>query len=188
MNQGLIPRRYAKALMQQAVELGVDSQLYDVMQSVSRAFADTPELQRAMDNPHVAAADKQALAQTVADATVASAPAKQLLSDFAKLLTQNRRMGSLRDIALAYQTLYRQAKKIYRVCVTTASALPAAESSRLRSLVERQIAAMGGGTAEFSEAVDSQLIGGFTISIDNDVLDASVANELKQLQIKLLSH
>ena len=45
-----------------------------------------------------------------------------------------------------------------------------------------------GASAEYTEAVDSALIGGFTVAIDNERLDASVANELKQLRLKLLSN
>ena len=36
-------------------------------------------------------------------------------------------------------------------------------------------------------ATDPDIIGGFTVDIDNERLDASVKNELKQLRLKLLS-
>ncbi|MDE7143946.1 MAG: F0F1 ATP synthase subunit delta, partial [Muribaculaceae bacterium] len=45
-----------------------------------------------------------------------------------------------------------------------------------------------GATDEISLDVDSALIGGFTVAVDNERLDASVANELKQLRLKLLSN
>ncbi|MDE7442643.1 MAG: F0F1 ATP synthase subunit delta [Muribaculaceae bacterium] len=46
---------------------------------------------------------------------------------------------------------------------------------------------LNGGSMEYSERVDSGLIGGFVINIDNEQLDASVRSELKQLRLKLLS-
>ena len=39
---------------------------------------------------------------------------------------------------------------------------------------------------EYVSRVDPDLIGGFTVSIDNERLDASVRNELKQLRLNLL--
>ncbi len=39
---------------------------------------------------------------------------------------------------------------------------------------------------EYTFRVDPDLIGGFTVDIDNERLDASVKNELKQLRLRLL--
>ena len=39
---------------------------------------------------------------------------------------------------------------------------------------------------EYDTHVNPDLIGGFTVSIDNERLDASVKNELKQLRLNLL--
>jgi F-type H+-transporting ATPase subunit delta len=61
--------------------------------------------------------------------------------------------------------------------------LEAAEQKRLEQLIESHL---NGGKSEFSFATDSELIGGFTVDIDNERLDASVKNELKQLRLKLL--
>ena len=61
----------------------------------------------------------------------------------------------------------------------------AAEEDRLKALIERHL---NGGTMEYHHRVDPDLIGGFTVTINNEKLDASVADELKQLRIKLLSN
>ena len=45
----------------------------------------------------------------------------------------------------------------------------------------------GSKTLEQSFKVDKDLIGGFTINVDGQVLDASVKNELSKLRLKLLS-
>ena len=39
---------------------------------------------------------------------------------------------------------------------------------------------------EYSSKVDPSLIGGFTVDIDNERLNASVAHELKQLKLSLI--
>ena len=179
MDQGLIPRRYAKALYLLAAEKGSDAEVYAAMHALVGAFAGESDLQKAIANPHVELADKEAL---VAAATGGSA----LVADTVKLLARNRRLDQLRQVALAYVGIYRDEHHIFRVDITSAAPLEAPEQQRIQNLVKKHLPA--NSTAEFSETVDPALIGGFTIAIDNELLDASVASNLKQLRLKLLSH
>lgn len=81
--------------------------------------------------------------------------------------------------------LYRSQHHIYLVTVTSAAPMAQAEEERLRKLILRHL---DGGTMEYHHRVDPSLIGGFTVTINNEKLDASVADELKQLRLKLLSN
>lgn len=183
MNQGLIPRRYAKALFELASERGADKDVYAAMLRLASAFSAEPELQKAISNPHVASADKVKLIEAAA---APEAKAKSIVADMAKLLAVNVRMEFAHAIALAYAQEYRKARMIYSVEIASAAVLQSAELKRIHSLVDAHLPK--GATAEYSEVVNPNLIGGFTVSIDNELLDASVANELKQLRLKLLSH
>ena len=107
------------------------------------------------------------------------------MPDYLKLLVENNRLDAARDIALAYMKIYRSEHRIYLVTVTSAAPMGAVEENRLKALIERHL---DGGTMEYHHRVDPALIGGFTVTIDNDKLDASVADELKQLRLKLLSN
>lgn len=180
MNKGLIPSRYAKALLATATERGVDARVYDMMRHLAAAFAVNPGLQQAVANPFIPAADKQRLLTTAAEAGVKDT----VWADFLKLLAQNHRTDMARDIALAYLRLYRQERNIKVVTITSAAPMDVDEDKRLTSLIQRHI---GGATMELDHQVDPNLIGGFTVSINNEKLDASIANELKQLRLKLLS-
>ena len=51
MNEGLIPKRYAKALLKLATERGDDSRIYTLMQALSASFASQPSLAAAIRNP-----------------------------------------------------------------------------------------------------------------------------------------
>ena len=103
---------------------------------------------------------------------------------FLQLLVDNNRLAAMRDIALAYMKIYRREHKIYLVNVTSAAPFAPAEEERLKKLIERHL---NGGTMEYNHSVDPDLIGGFVVNINNEKLDASIANELKQLRLKLLS-
>ncbi len=180
MNDGLIPRRYAKALLMFAQEKGQDTALYALMKTLLTSFAEQPDLCRVINNPFVPAESKLQLLTTASGATVADT----CFGDFLKLLVRNNRIGMAREIASAYLSIYRKANNIFKVDITTASRFPADEMNRLKDIISRQVK---GATVEYNETVDPDLIGGFTVNIGSERLDASVKNELKQLRLKLLS-
>lgn len=181
MNQGLIPSRYAKALYEFASESGQDKNVFSLMQTLAATFAAEPALQKVMANPFVKATEKVNLLNTAAGP---GADGCEPFKRFLKLLVDNGRLDAVRDIALAYISLYRQANNIRLVTITSAAPLDPAEEQRLRALVQSHL---GGATMEYQTAVNPDLIGGFTVAIDNERLDASVANELKQLRLSLLT-
>lgn len=180
MNEGLIPRRYAKAIHEYALEKGKARELYGLMRNIVSAFLAEASMQQVMSNPFVADDDKVKLLVTASQGKADDA----VLADVLKLLAGNGRLAMARDIALAYLEIYRKANNIYLVDVTTAAPMEDADLTRLKTLVERHL---NGGTMEFTCKVDASLIGGFVVNIDSERLDASVSNELKQLRLKLLS-
>lgn len=179
MNEGLIPSRYAKALYKVAVDRKEQDAIYALMNKLVESAQTEPALNQAISNPFVSDADKCSLLK----AAVAPLEPTGTYADFLKLLVENRRLSMAIDIARAYGLLYRRELKIARVKVTSASQLSDDELQRLKKLISSHL---NGGTMEFSTDVDPGLIGGFAINIDNERLDASVKNELKQLRLNLL--
>lgn len=180
MNDGLIPRRYAKALLKFAREKGQDKRVYDLMQTLSGSFAAEPGLTKAVTNPFVDAASKTKLLMTASGAT----DNDTVFADFIKLLIANNRIDTVRSAALAYLDLYRKANNIYLVEITSAAPLTDKEMKRLKDIIGAHV---GGASVEYHTAIDPDLIGGFVVKIDSERLDASIKNELKQLRLKLLS-
>ena len=179
MNQGLIPRRYAKALFEFALEQQSDKSIYMLMKCLLSSFESEPSLSEVLSNPYINGTDKISLLVTAAGASSSDV----VFADFLKLLKQNNRLDLARQIALAYIDIYRKANDIYQVDVTSAAPLSAEEEARIKSLVASHL---NGGVLEFNTAVDSSLIGGFTITVGNERVDASIKNELKQLRLNLL--
>lgn len=181
MNKGLIPNRYAKAILEYASERGEAGALYQLMGTLAGAFACGQVLQKAVANPYVSDADKLALLRSAAGVGQDDVP---VFEAALRLLSQNGRLDLCRDIAIAYREAYRKANHIRRVSVTSAAPLDAATEERLKGLIQKHL---GADTMEYSAGIDPDLIGGFTVKIDNELLDASVANELRQLRQKLIS-
>ncbi len=180
MNEGLIPRRYAKALFKVAGERKAEKDIYMLMVTLVSSFRSNPDLTAVIDNPFQSTDDKLALLVTAAGST----NEQTLFVDFLQLLVNNRRLGMVEAIANAYIALYREANNIKVVHVTSAAKLTPEEEERLKTMIDRH---MGGATMEYTSEVDPSLIGGFCVTVDNERLDASISNELKQLRLTLLS-
>lgn len=180
MNQGLIPHRYAKALFKFATERGSAQRMYQLMQSLSKAFVSQPELERAVTNPFVNDDDKMSLLVTASEAN----DNDNGFVDFVKLLIVNKRIDMIRLMAIAYEDIYRRANNIYRVNVISASQMNSKDEQRLKQLVQDHLK---GAMMEYTTSIDPDIIGGFVVNIDSERLDASIKNELKQLRQKLLS-
>lgn len=182
MDQGLIPRRYAKALYEVGSERNDNAALYMLMQQLAAAFVAEPALSQTLANPFVPDADKTSLLlHAVYGADTAEADGTY--RDFVKLLEQNRRVDMARAIAVAFIDLYRKKNSIYRVEIVSAAPMGEPEKSRLEKIISLHL---GAGTVEYNYKVDSSLIGGFTVTVNSERLDASVSNQLKQLKLSLV--
>lgn len=179
MDQGLLPRRYAKALYKFAQDKGDQKVVYGYMRNILAAYAANPDLQTTLANPFVKTDAKTRLVQTAAGP---GADKSAVLADFVKLLVDHNRIDILHEIAFAYTRLYRLENKIYAVRITSAAPLSEADSKRIRDMVDKHL---HGATAEYTYTVDPDIIGGFVVNIENERLDASVRNELEQLRLIL---
>ena len=179
MNEGLIPGRYAKALYKYATEQGESDAVYGQMKNLAAAYAAEPALRKAVGNKFLPAMDKEKVLLSAAEAESDSC-----LSKFIKLVFDHNREDFMRDIALAYQKIYRIANNIAQVEIVTAHTLGADQLSKIVEVVEQQLK---GKKIEQTTRVDANLIGGFVIQADDQLLDASIKNELKKLRLQLLS-
>lgn len=128
MNEGLIPHRYAKALLKFAIEKGADKHLYALMNRLQDAFRQFPDLDASMSNPFIDSAKKVQLLLTAAGAQ----PTDEVYSDFLKLLRNNNRLSMARAIAIAYADAYRKMNHIYQVEVSAAAPLDKNSEERLK--------------------------------------------------------
>lgn len=184
MNEGLIPRRYAKALYKVAVQKSAAADIYDLMSTLASSFAGNDRLEPTIANPFVKDAEKINLLNTAAGDSDKSRA--DLFNDFLKLLVKNKRIDLIRATALAYLDLYRKANNIFIVDVTSAAPMSDDELARIRKAIADQLPA--DADIRLNTTVDPDLIGGFVVSLDNKRLDASIKNELKQLRLKLFSN
>ena len=177
MSDGLIPRRYAKALYKFAVENGDAQEIYELLKTLSFRYAAIDELKRAVLNPEISDEEKGAYMLKLMGGKPGSS-----LDKFLLLCVRNNRAEYLQKISLAYVDLYREAHEIAHVIITTAVQMPDAEVNEIIDIVKRRLEAK---TLEIEQVIDPELIGGFMVTINGLVLDASVKRELNELRLQL---
>ena len=179
MNEGLIPKRYAKALYKYAEGEKSTAEVYDEMKQLVESYVANAGLADAVDNPFMASSDKEKVLLSASGAQKGGSTDK-----FIKLVIKHNRENFMRAIALDYGEIYRENNHIARVNIAVASKLPDDKLTKIIEVVERQLK---GKTIEKTVTIDPELIGGFVVKVDSMVLDTSIKNELKKLRLKLLS-
>ena len=101
MSDGLIPRRYAKALYKYAVENGDAQEIYELLKKLSFRYTAIDELKRAVLNPEISDEEKGAYMLKL----VCGKPGSSL-DKFLLLCVRNNRAEYLQKISLAYVDLY----------------------------------------------------------------------------------
>lgn len=177
MDNGLIPRRYAKALYKFALEKGETQKIYEISKRVVEAFKANPDLQKVLSNPFVSSEDKENLL------LAAAGEPDPVFKQFVLLIIDQKRVEFANAMMLAFRDIYRKENHISQAKITTAVKLDETRMKKLRELVAN---AFKDSQLEFTESVDPSLIGGFVIDVDSVRMDASLSNELEQLRQTLL--
>ena len=176
---GSIARRYAKALFEIGVAEGNYERLGNELDDLAQAFAISPELRMALENPMIKAAEKQAILKAILP-RVAPSPSVQR---FARLLLDRGRIGIVRGAARAYRLLADQRSGQVRATLTSAAALGPGELERVRRALETRT----GRKVIIEASVDPSLIGGLVARVGDLVLDGSVRTQLEEMRRRLLN-
>lgn len=176
MNEGLIARRYATAMLRVAQAHNAAGELYGKMKLFEQNYIAHPNLHKALQNPVMSASDKEMLLSTA----IGIEPGHFYIRGI-RLIIKNHREMYIRSICLMYQRLYRQAFHIGQVKIITATKLGDEAVSRIKKLVTDKTS----DTIEFVEHVDSSIIGGFILQVNSRQLDVSLSRGLKEFKMKL---
>lgn len=166
--------RYAKALLELAVEQDKIGQVSEDMRALSSANNETREFQLFLDSPVVSAEKKNSIFRELFQFDV-------LTSSFVELITKNGRENILPEIADAFQAQVKAHMGI--VPVTLVSARPLDEATK-NAIIDK-VQATVKGKIEVDEQIDASLLGGFVVRMGDNRIDASVANQLKNLKQRL---
>ena len=105
-----------------------------------------------------------------------------LVNEIVSHLQGSNAPDSLNKITLLFDAMYREKKNILEVKGVVAKEMSQSQLDSLKTSLDKIL----GKQTELSMEVDSTLIGGIKLRIENTFLDASIQNQLQILRAELL--
>lgn len=166
--------RYAKSILNLAVETGqLDTVLKD-MKVIEAAVENNRELELLLESPIIKADKKKSVLNAVFANMVS-----ELTLKFINLMVSKGRERNLASVAKSFEQLYNQRSGIQEVQVVTATEV----TPEVRQMIEAKAAQLAPGKQiKMNLSVDPDLIGGFIIEVGDVRYDASVRRELNNLK------
>lgn len=178
MSEFRVASRYAKSLIDLAIEKNVLDAIFNDITAFKQTLAQNPALLNLFKSPIVTGDKKNAVVKNIFGSSF-----NALTIAFFEIIIRKRRDQYLPVMVDAFMAQYRQLKGISLASVTTAVPLNAGLMAEIRSFIEKQT----GNTAEIQVAVDANLIGGMVIQIGDKLYDASITGKLKKAKNNLLN-
>jgi F-type H+-transporting ATPase subunit delta len=180
MQNPRLAARYAKSLMDIAMEQSKIDVMYKDMQDLHQLCKENREFVSVLKSPIVKGDTKKSIVKSILESSI-----DPISSKFIALIISKGREFFLPEIASSFIALYKQKNKINEVTLTTAHPLDDAT----RKEIELKIAAQFQGmTIDLKTNVDDQLIGGFVVETNNTLFDASILRDLKDIKKQFLNN
>lgn len=167
-------RRYARALLDVALEKGVAEALRGEIHEMAGLIAAHKDLAALLASPAVSAERKKKLVTAVAG----RAKASDLLTRLLTLLGERDRLELLPMVAAAYAKMWNAHRGV--VAAEAVSALPLDETQTKD--VARALVAATGREVDLQARVDPRLLGGMLVNMEGRTYDGSVRARLQALR------
>ena len=172
--------RYAKSLLGLAQEQGQLEVVYADMKYLQAVCHASSEFVNLLRSPIINADQKNSIINSVTKDKVSV-----LTNSFTVLLVKKGRERDLPEMATAFIEQYNELKGIHQVTLTTAVEVGA----ELKKSIEDKVKAETKfATVELTTKTDDALIGGFVLEFNNNLVDASIARDLRDIKKQFLSN
>lgn len=165
--------RYAKSLLDLAVEKGQLEEVYADMQVLQQICKGNRDFVNFLNSPVINSDTKRKIVEAVTAGKVS-----QLTAAFNSLLIGKGREDVLPEIVTSFISQYKAHNNIHTVKLTTA--VPLNDDVR-KAILDQVKKASGFDKIELDEKVDEGIIGGFVLQLGDKLVDASIAYDLKEI-------
>lgn len=174
MQNPRLATRYAKSLIELASEQKQLEAVHNDMQYIKALCKASRDFTNLLRSPIIKSDKKQAIVNAVIDNNIST-----LTKAFITLIIKKSREYFLPEIAAAFIEQYNTFKSIHAIKLTTAVAISEAVKQNIQQKIQQETALQN---IQIEEAVEEELIGGFMLEFDNNLLDASILRDLKDVQ------
>ncbi|WP_341228382.1 ATP synthase F1 subunit delta [uncultured Arcticibacterium sp.] len=176
MSDAVVAYRYAKALIDFAIEQKVVEDVNNDMKLFTEVCDQNSEFEAVMSNPIVRHDKKRTILKNIFESRVN--PVTYSIFD---VLTRKNRESLIKPIAAEFQKLYVQLNNIEQAIVTTVEPLTAKQKEEFIKIVKDA----SGKTVELEEKIDKELIGGYVLRVGDTQIDTSIRKKINDLKLEL---
>lgn len=175
MNDSKISVRYSRALFQSAVDKKQLDNVYIDMLYISE-LCRMDQVKEVLDSPIIIPSKKQKIFHAVLEKNI-----EKITLSLVDLLIKNGRESFLPAVARVFRDETLKYRGITETYLTTAVPV----NDKIRKQITELVASVFKTKVELKENVDSSIIGGFILKVNDNYIDASVVNKLRKIKMGL---
>lgn len=173
MSNPRLAHRYAKSLIDISQEKDQLENVFNDMQLLQKIIKDNRDFLTLLRSPVIAPDKKLKVVDAVTTGRVT-----ELTGLFTKLMITKGREAYLPEVITAFIKEYKELKKIHTVQLTTAVPVSDEVKNAFIEQIKRTTAIQN---IEMEAKVDDKIIGGFVLQTGDQLIDASVAYDLREI-------
>lgn len=174
MGESRVSHRYAKSLLDLALEKGQLEPVSEDMRLVLETIRANRDLSVVLKSPVINTDKKQEILKAIFGGKIGV-----ITTSFLDVITRKRREGDLEGIAEAFVMQYRTHKQILTAVITTANGLDEKLRAQVMEIVKQSAA---GHSVELIEKTDKELLGGFILRVGDKQVDSSIMRQIRNLE------
>lgn len=179
MQNPRLAARYAKSLMDIAIENSKLDTMYNDMLGLDAICNDSKDFVSMMKSPIVTASTKQNVIKAIIEGKV-----DDITFKFIQLIIVKGREFFLPEIISTFISQYKKHNNINEVLLTTSEPMDEEMKTKLVQSIQKQFT----GTIDLKTKVDSSIIGGFILEVNNNLFDASILKDLNDIKKQFLTN
>ncbi len=176
MSQTIVAHRYAKALLDLAVEKKSLDQVYADMVDFVEICENNHDLVLTFKSPIIKHQDKMAILSNLFEKKF-----NPVTFSIFKIITEKNREAFIPAIAKEFLNIYNVHKGIQKADIISASPLTDSQKKQFQKVLED----FSGKTIQINEKIDENLIGGYIVRIGDKQIDDSIKRKLNDLKVAM---
>lgn len=174
MTSTKVAKRYAKSLLNFAIEQNALEEVFANMEYLQALCKQSREFENMLRSPVIKAEKKWSIVQAVTAKHTGA-----ITQAFLKLIIVKAREQALPEIINEFINQYDQLKDIHTVSLTTAVEI---SENLKQEIIQKVQAETHFKQVKLQTKVQPKLIGGFVLNYDNKLVDASILRDLKDIR------
>lgn len=177
MSNSVVAERYASALFELALQLGLTATIQEELQELKKAFRDNEGLGQLLSSPKLSVAKKKELITDIFKGV------NPIVMNTLFVLLDAKRMNEVENVCDEFRYLANDAAGVAEAKVFSTRPLTELETNSISAAFAKKV---GKQSLRIENIIDPSLIGGIRLQIGNQIYDSSLSAKLEKLQRELI--